>query len=128
MCIVLHALRPGQFLIELPVILEYEVSDSNLDLIGREEAAGARMHAMSEAKHLGAGRDELPPVFLAGLLTQRQEATSVEAVGVFAENGRIDHGDARDSNHGALGQVSPIFENNVFGKNAIDEGCGRVSK
>lgn len=51
---------------ELPVVLEQQMRQRNLDLIGGEEATGASVLTVAEAGVLGAGTDEVRVLLLVG--------------------------------------------------------------
>lgn len=84
-----HILWLRHPILELPIVLQQQPTQRNLDLVAREEATRTRVQAMPEPQGFGRGGDKLPIIFLAGLPTELEEAIGIEGFWV-GEDGRVE--------------------------------------
>lgn len=115
--------------LKLPIILQQQVSNSNLDLVASEETAGASMLSyipslvrvkrktaprerltVSKAQMLRTGGHKLPTVLLSGLVAHIQEPVSVELFRIRTPVLGVEHLVGRDRNVRTLRQPGAIRE------------------
>src|SRR3569833_2167693 len=81
-CLEFLWLRPTNSLDEPPIVLQQQVAERNLHLVGSEKPSWACMLPMSKKDMLRCRCHELPVVFLSRLLSHLEEPASVELLGI----------------------------------------------
>lgn len=92
---------------KLPLVLEYQVRQEDLDFVGGEEAAGTSMGAVAEPEMLRACTDEVGLLSSCGILAHAEEAISIKLVTVLVES-VVPHVRRTDSTQGPLGHHHAI--------------------
>ncbi len=98
---------------QLPVILDQQVTQRDLDLVGGEEASGTGMLAVSEGEVVRARRYQLSRMLLSLLRAELEEATAVPLIGGLVQRW-IPHAARVDGDARALGQTKPGGKRDVI--------------
>lgn len=109
----LNGLGPALLRGKLPVVLEQQVDDENLDLVGRKEPSGAGMHAVSEPKMLRACRHKLVPMLLASFSTHGVKSESVKLLCIRVHR-LVVHHMARHHHTGSFGNNCSVRKGDIL--------------